>query len=265
MTRSTATIARSPFAALTFAAGMMVGMMDGTARAAPDASGTGLDDGTLEALAHLGANWPPLTADRTVDGGLIDIARREAALADRRIARALDAAEACDLAALRRHVAGALHAINPASVGVDTALPTPGTGVGLVRAARDGTSVAYRIGLTVPAGGALEDRSAAIATAFTNLSTWGRDAGILLRQAARAETAAMARPALDRAKTLTAAMVDGRDADGDGERGDGFGEAGLQQAETAYATMLRAANTDEARLRAMIQDQQRQAKEEERG
>lgn len=194
----------------------------------------------LIALAHLGAAWP----ETGFDGGLIDIAARETAVADREIARAL---EADDIDVRRARVAAALNAINPRVVPEG-----PGLGYGLIRAARDATSEAYRIGLLVMPGGVLEEQSSALATIFTNLSTWGRDVAILLREASRAETPEMARPALEQAKALTTAMIDGRDGDGDGSIGAGFDEGGLEQGRAAYRAMLRAQDMDEGALRRLI-------------
>ncbi|MBP5856955.1 hypothetical protein KAJ83_08040 [Marivibrio halodurans] len=192
------------------------------------------------ALAHLGVDWP----EAGFDGGLIDIAARETAIADREIARAL---EARDITEQRARVAAALNAINPRVVPEG-----PGLGYGAIRAARDATSEAYRIGLLVMPGGVLEEQSSALATIFTNLSTWGRDVAILLREASRAETPEMARPALEQAKALTTTMIDGRDGNGDGSVGTAFGEGGLEQGRAAYRAMLQAENMNEGALRRLI-------------
>ena len=209
-----------------------------------------VDDDTARALRHLGVHRPEAESSHA-EGGLLAIAKREAAIADRHLVLA---EEATDRFALERHLAQAMHALNPAAVP-----DGPGLGYGLVRAARDGTAEAYRLGLMAAPGTALDGTAARIATAFTNLATWGRDAAILARQAGDAPTLDQGKRVLERLRRLTSAMIDGRDADGDGTVEASFGEAGLEQAQAAFAAALEARGLSRDMLgRVETQEQQTQ-------
>lgn len=183
------------------------------------------------ALASLSAAWP----DWPKADGLMDVVRREAAIADRHAVLAL---EAESLSALRTHLGHVQHALNPAAV---PALEEPGLGYGLIRAARDATAESYRAGVTAAPGSAIDAGAADLAAAFTTISTRGRDAAILAREAAQAPSLEAATASVEQLQRMTAALIDGLDRNGDGAVEMRFGEAGLAQASARFDETLRAA------------------------
>ncbi|MEQ8604505.1 MAG: hypothetical protein RIB45_14415 [Marivibrio sp.] len=192
----------------------------------------------------MSAVWP----DWPKADGLFDVLRREAAVADRHAVLAL---EAETLGAMRTHLGHVLHALNPAAV---PRLDGPGLGYGLIRAARDATAESYRAGATAVPGGSIDSGAADLATAFTTVSSRGRDAAILARQAAQAPTLETAKATAEQMQRMTGALIDGLDRNGDGEVAMRFGEAGLEQATAAFDQTLEAAGLTRADLKALEVD-----------
>lgn len=160
----------------------------------------------------------------TPDGmGLLPAAEAEAAVA--RQHADLAARDLTNLGAMKTHVAHVQHAVNPAVVDAG-----PGLGYGVVAAAE---GVARHIELAAGVEGA----DAAVTRHAPHVAQSARNTVVraqrileLATQVQAAEAATAAAPLVEEIQALTTELVEGTDADGDGQVGWQEGEGGLATA-----------------------------------
>lgn len=155
--------------------------------------------------------------------GLFDVARTEAAIAQRHTKAAL---RETDLAEMKSQVAAAVHAIDPGLVARG-----PGLGTGL-RPALQATAdrlLAAQLAQSAPeADAALRATAASVAAQTALMRT--DDALREARDALAAQSTSQAIPSLVRLDDLLTRITQGQDTDGNGEITWNQGEGGLQQA-----------------------------------
>ncbi len=140
---------------------------------------------------------------------------------------------------MKRHVGHVLHALDPSAVESG-----PGLGYGAVRAAE---RTAHYVSLAAASVGAtppIETHAEHVETAARNAAANGTAAAELGQEILQAEEAAAAAELLEGMAELTAAMLEGVDADGDGRIGWQEGEGGLTQATTHLELLRRAAGLE---------------------
>lgn len=179
---------------------------------------------TAQSMAHPHIGHVAHAFGGTPNGlGLLPTAIAEAEIAIQHAA--LAALDPENLDAIKRHVAHALHAIDPSLV-----QSGPGLGFGVKRAARE---IAQHIELAARVDGASDNvRTHAIHIAGIMRSVTARADRIaaLATQLQAATSAAAATSALTELNTQTQALLSGSDADGDGRAGWAEPEGGLRQA-----------------------------------
>lgn len=167
------------------------------------------------------------------DMGLLPTAVAEAEIGQQHATLALR--DPTDLDAIKRHVGHVLHALDPSTVESG-----PGLGYGAIRAAE---RTAHYISLAAASVGAtppIETHAEHIETAARNAVANGTAATELGQEILQAEEATEAAELLEEMAELTAAMLEGVDADGDGRIGWQAGEGGLAQATTHLGLLRRA-------------------------
>ncbi len=164
-------------------------------------------------------------------GGLLATAAAEAEIAAEHAELAVAARS--NFEDVRLHVGHVLHALDPTLTAEG-----PGLGYGVRRAVAD---AATHIGL-ITADSAASDNvklhAAHISAAIANAVERADMMVSLARQIEAAGSGASADPLIDQLNALGAALVQGRDADGDGRAGARPGEGGLRQA-IQHMTLLK--------------------------
>ena len=177
-------------------------------------------------IGHVMKSW-----SQTPDGaGLLAAAMADAETARAHAGYALGDPE--DLAAMKMHAGHVLQAVAPEGA------VQVGSGFGVARAAQ---GVATHIGLAAKAEGASDNvklHAAHVASCAQN--TLARVAAIRERvaQIEAADSAAAARPYAEQMLALTQALIDGVDANGDGNIGWQEGEGGLAVAKLHMGLMM---------------------------
>jgi len=175
-----------------------------------------------EAHAHMG-HVLDAWQDTPDQMGLLPTARAEAEIAAQHAGFAIS--EPDDLDSIKLHVGHVMHAVDP-SVEPEG----PGLGYGVIEAAN---GVAQHIQFAAESEGASDNvklHAEHVATSADNVVDWGGqvlDLGAEVRAAKDAESAF---PLAEDIDALTRAMLEGKDADGDGEITWQEGEGGLAQA-----------------------------------
>lgn len=175
-----------------------------------------------EAHAHMG-HVVDAWQDTPEQMGLLPTAQAEAEIAAQHAGFAVS--EPDDLDSIKTHVGHVMHAVDP-SVEPEG----PGLGYGVIKAA-DGT--AQHVGFAAKSEGASDNvklHAEHVATSAGNVVDWGGQAIELGEQVQAADSADAAYPLAQDIEGLTRAMLDGMDADGDGEITWQEGEGGLAQA-----------------------------------
>lgn len=139
-----------------------------------------------------------------------------------------------DLAAMKRHAAHVLHAVDPTRVESG-----PGQGYGLIQAA-EGVIQHIEAAAGEGASDPVKTHATHIAGAAGNVAARGRRMAELAEGIQAAGTAAEAAPMAAELETLAQRAVSGYDADGDGRIGWQEGEGGLETARTHLTLLLRA-------------------------
>ena len=171
-------------------------------------------------MGHILTGWQ----DTPDQAGLLPTAIAEADVAAQHAGFA--ASKPDDLDWMKLHTAHVVHAVDPT---VESA--GPGLGYGLERAA---SGVAQHVGFAAASEGASDNvklHAEHVATSAGNVVQWSQrivDLGAAVEAATSAETAA---PIVAEIETVTLAIRNGTDADGDGEVTWQAGEGGLAQAE----------------------------------
>lgn len=166
------------------------------------------------------------------EAGLLATARAEAEIA---LQHARLAAGSEELDAIKRHIGHIVHAVRPPEDGRG-----PGKGYGLLRALE---GVAAHVAMAAEADGAsdaLRTHAEHVATAALNAVVWAES---VLEKAEAAESAMDAAQAHGLAEDVLAALeavVNGKDADGDGRASWREGEGGLAQAAQHLELLLKA-------------------------
>jgi hypothetical protein len=181
------------------------------------------------ALTHIG-HVAQAFADTPEGAGLLQVALREARTAAEHAGFA--ARTPTNLAAMKNHAAHVAHAIDP----TETTLG-PGTGYGLKKAA---SSVAAHIEMAGRAEGATElmkQHAPHVAAAARTTVERADRALALAKQIREAETDEVAAPLVTQLAELTAQILTGVDANGDGRIDWRAPEGGLETAEQHLAFM----------------------------
>lgn len=155
--------------------------------------------------------------------GLLTILEDEARIAARHAE--LAASDPTNLEGMKTHVHHLRHAIDPSKESAG-----PGKGYGAMRAAR---GVATHIMLATVADGHTENierHATHVATSARNVVSWCELVIAESDKVLAAETAEAAAPSVQRIQTLIGYMLDGTDADGDGQVSWQQGEGGIAQA-----------------------------------
>lgn len=169
-------------------------------------------------MGHVADAW----GDTPDGAGLLPTAAAEAAIAAQHAGLA---AGAGDLAGIKRHIAHVLHAIDP-----EVQASGPGKGYGVAKAA---AGAARHIRLAAEADGASDNvktHANHVGTAAENVTKWAARVVELCQEINATDDAAAAAEMAAEVEKLTAAMVSGMDADGDGRTSWGADEGGLEQA-----------------------------------
>ena len=169
-------------------------------------------------LGHVGESW----GDTPENVGLLVAAQQEAEVAE---AHAGYAAGSEDLARVKGHIGHVMHAIDPTSTEGG-----PGKGYGLIKAA-DGT--VRHITMAGEADDASENaarHAPHVAQAATNASGWATQVMELAQAVQASNDLAEAQALAGQIHELTAAILNGVDANGDGRIGWQEGEGGIAQA-----------------------------------
>jgi hypothetical protein len=164
--------------------------------------------------------------------GLLPTAIAEAGVADQHAQLALR--DLSDLDAIKRHTGHVLHAIDPNEMASG-----PGAGYGLKRAAEGVVRHIEMAGADESASENVATHSTHVATAAANTVERSDEIISLGHQIMAAETAQAAAPLLEQLASITAQLLPGVDANGDGRTGWQEGEGGLQQAEQHMGLMKR--------------------------
>jgi hypothetical protein len=154
--------------------------------------------------------------------GFLTILEEEAQIARRHAE--LAAGDLANLESMKTHVRHVRHAVDPS-----TEEKGPGKGFGVLRAAR---GVETHITLAAKSEGKtdnIERHATHVATSANNIVTWSEAILAESDEVLKAETAEAAAPAVRKIEELTRFIVEGHDADGDGQVGWQEGEGGLPQ------------------------------------
>lgn len=155
--------------------------------------------------------------------GYLTILEEEAQIARRHAE--LAAADPADLEAMKTHVHHVRHAVDPS-----TEEKGPGKGFGLLRSAK---SVESKMKLAVASEGSTENierHSTHVATSAGNVVRWAEAILAESEKVLAAETAEAAAPSTQRIAELTRFILEGHDADEDGQVSWQQGEGGIPQA-----------------------------------
>ncbi len=169
-------------------------------------------------MGHVADSW----GDTPDQAGLLPTASAEAEIA---AMHAGLAAKASSLGSTKAHIGHLLNAIDP------SVEPSgPGKGYGVVKAA---TGAATHIRLAANADGASDNvnvHANHVATSADNVVQWAKRIVELCAEVQATDDAAAAAEGAQEIESLTQAILNGRDADGDGRTSWGEGEGGLEQA-----------------------------------
>ena len=166
------------------------------------------------------------------DVGLLTAAQAEAEVAAQHAGLA---AGSEDLAGIQRHIVHVLHAIDPS-----TSERGPGGGYGLARAASGCAGHINMAGESDDASDAVKTHATHVGTACQNAATWAEGIAEKAAEVAAATDMAAAKALAEEIAAMTDAIINGTDANGDGNVSWGEGEGGLAQAETHLGLMKRA-------------------------
>jgi hypothetical protein len=164
--------------------------------------------------------------------GLLPTAVAEAQVANQHAQFA--AKDLTDLAAMKMHTQHVLNAIDP------TVVPKgPGAGYGVKKAAQGVVQHIKAAAASSDASDNVKTHATHIATAAQNVVTWSDQIVQLGQQIDASTSASQAAPLVQQMQKLTAAIVSGTDANGDGRIGWQEGEGGLAQATQHMALLER--------------------------
>lgn len=179
-------------------------------------------------IGHVAKSWPQTPGEV----GLLAIARADAETAHAHAGYGL--ADPDDLAAMQMHAGHVLMAVAPESGDVPV-----GSGFGVRRGAE---GVATHIGLAASSDGASDNvklHAVHVASAANNTVARTEEIVEVAGRIMAASSADEARPYAERLHELTAALIEGVDANGDGNIGWQEGEGGLATAELHMMLMMR--------------------------
>ena len=180
-------------------------------------------------IGHVADAW-----NDTPEGqGLLPTALAEARIAAQHAG--LAARDPSDLAAMKLHAAHALHAVDPSSIENG-----PGLGYGVKRAAEGSAKHIQAAAATEGASQAVTAHASHVAASAQNTVDRSDRIVELASRIQDASSAAVAAPLIEELNTLAQQLVDGTDADGDGQVSWQEGEGGLAQAELHLGLMKKA-------------------------
>lgn len=192
--------------------------------------------GTAEAQAnpvhtHIGHVLTSFNATPNAQG-LLPVALAEARVAAQHAD--LAARDLANLGAMKTHAGHVLHALSPAD-----GSQGPGQGFG-VRRATEG--VVSHVGFAADAESASQNvatHSGHVTASAGNVVQWTDEAVALIGRIQAAETADQAAPLIEQLQALTARILSGNDANGDGRVSWEAGEGGLEIVEQHMGLMAR--------------------------
>ncbi|WP_428605954.1 hypothetical protein [Sedimenticola sp.] len=170
-------------------------------------------------MGHVTTSW----GDTPNKAGLLPTAIAEAKIARQHAGFA--ASKPDDLAWMKMHATHVMHAMDPAST-----IKGPGLGYGVIKAA---SGVAKHINLAAKSEGAsgnVKTHAVHVATAAENAAALGKEVVALGQQVQAASSSPDAAKLVNRINELTQHIIDGFDANGDGQVSWMKGEGGLMQA-----------------------------------
>jgi hypothetical protein len=169
-------------------------------------------------MGHVTSGWN----DTPDQAGLLPTALEEARIARQHAGFA--AQKPADLAWMKLHTTHVMHAIDPGAMGKG-----PGLGYGLIKAA---SGVAKHINLAAESDGAsanVKTHAVHVATSAGNAAALGEEVMALAEQVQASDSAPKAAALVNRISMLTGRIIDGFDANGDGQISWMKGEGGLQE------------------------------------
>jgi len=161
-----------------------------------------------------------------------------AAIAEARIAAqhaSLAAKDPSDLAAMQRHTAHVLHAVDPTQIENG-----PGQGYGVKQAAEGAAKHIMAAANSDGASDAIKTHATHVSTSAQNSATRADEIVALAKRIAMASSASAASSLVAELNTLAQQLLSGNDANGDGRTGWQEGEGGLEVAET-HANLMKKA------------------------
>lgn len=193
---------------------------------------TGADPAAGQNAAHNHIGHVTDAWNDTPDGqGLLPTAIAEAEIAARHAG--LAAGDPSNFAAMKRHTAHVLHAVDPEQIENG-----PGLGYGVKQAAAGAARHITAAADSEGASNAVRTHANHVATSAQNTVARADDIVMLAKRIARTTTAADAAPLVAELNALAQALTAGVDADGDGRTGWQEGEGGLEVAQT-HADLLK--------------------------
>lgn len=179
-------------------------------------------------MGHVSGGWK----DTPNGAGLLPTAIDEAQIAAQHAGFA--ASKPGDLSWMKLHTTHVMHAIDPASVAKG-----PGKGYGLVKAASGAAKHIDFAAGSKDASANVKAHSVHVATAAQNAVDWANEVMELARQVQGTSSADQAAPKVKRIAELTQQIINGLDANGDGQVTWVKGEGGLMQANKHMGVMYK--------------------------
>ena len=184
-------------------------------------------------IGHVADGWRD-----TPDGqGFLPTAVAEAKIAAQHAG--LAAADPANLDSMKRHTGHVLHAVDPSAVDGG-----PGLGYGVKQAAEGAAKHIEAAASSDGASQAVTTHATHVATSATNTVARADEIVALAGRIQAATSADAAAPLVAELNTLAMQLVDGNDANGDGNVGWQEGEGGLAQAERHLGLMKAAEGLD---------------------
>jgi hypothetical protein len=179
-------------------------------------------------MGHVSQSW----GDTPNKAGLLQTAVAEARIAHQHAGFA--AKKPDDLGWMKLHTTHVMHALEPSSMAKG-----PGLGYGLIKAANGAAKHITLAADSKDASANVKAHAVHVATSAGNGSDWSNEVMTLAKQVESANSAAEAAPKVAQIAALTQRIIDGFDANGDGQITWVKGEGGLMEADKHMGIMYR--------------------------